>query len=255
MVDSLLKVDNLSVVYNKKSNIFSRGKEGQIRAVDGVSFEISNNHVLGIVGESGSGKSTIAKAIMGLTKISGGNIYFEEKLLKKRTVDIQMIFQSSYSSLNPRMKIYEILSEPIIINKIMPKREIKPFLEDLMEKVRLPKSYLNRYPKQLSGGQRQRVGIARALTTNPKLIIADEPTSALDVSIQAQILNLLLDLQQDLNVSVIFISHNLAVVRYISDEVIVMKEGKIVESDHSERLFKTPKEEYTKELIRAIPSV
>ncbi len=254
-MNSLLKVDDLCVVYNKKSNIFSRGKEGQIRAVDKVSFEICNNQVLGIVGESGSGKSTIAKAIMGLTKISGGNIYFENKLLKKRTADIQMIFQSSYSSLNPRMKIHEILSEPIIINKIMPKKEIKPFLEDLMEKVRLPKSYLNRYPKQLSGGQRQRIGIARALTTNPKLIIADEPTSALDVSIQAQILNLLLDLQQDLNVSMIFISHNLAVVRYISDDVIVMKEGKIVESGHSERLFKTPQEEYTKELIRAIPEV
>lgn len=255
MKQPLLEVQNLVVEYNKKSNFLSRGEKGKITAVDDISFDVHNNHTLGIVGESGSGKSTIAKTILGLTTKTSGEIFFKGEPRERFTPEIQMIFQSSYSSLNPSMKLKEILQEPILINKIMPKNEIQDYLENLMEKVHLPPEFLNRYPRQLSGGQRQRIGIARAFTTRPKLIIADEPTSALGVSIQSEILNLLLELKEDLDVSMIFISHNLAVVRYISDEILVMQNGKKVEQSDSRSLFENPKEDYTKKLLNAIPSL
>lgn len=261
MLGNVLEIKDLCVSFNNKSNLFSKGEEGKIHAVKNVSLTIGRNEIHGLVGESGSGKSTLGRSIMGLAPVSSGTIKFSSvdgeirNIVgrKDKNLSIQMIFQDSNSSLNPNMKIKTILSEPIVINKILDKQDIPNRLKELMDMVGMPEEFLERYPHQLSGGQRQRVAIARAMTTNPELIIADEPTSALDVSIQAQILNLLLDIKEKSGVSILFISHNLAVVRHISDYVSVMKMGEIVESGETVKLFANPQHEYTKKLWSAIP--
>lgn len=261
MTERILDIKDLCVSFNNKSNMFSKGNEGKIHAVNHVSLSIGKNEIHGLVGESGSGKSTLGRSIMGLAPISSGDIIFHPKnggemnlaKIKDKSLSIQMVFQDSNSSLNPNMRIKTILSEPILINRILNKKDIPERLKELMDMVGLPEEFLERYPHQLSGGQRQRVAIARAMTTNPELIIADEPTSALDVSIQAQILNLLLEIKEKSGVSMLFISHNLAVVRHISDYVSVMKTGEIVESGETVELFTNPQHEYTKKLWSAIP--
>lgn len=261
MKDYVLEIKDLSVNFKKKSNIFSKGKDGIVCAVDHVSLNIGGNEIHGLVGESGSGKSTLGRSIVGLSPISSGEIIFHSKTgetinlthTKKNNLGIQMVFQDSNSSLNPNMKIKTILSEPMIINHITDRNGINDRLYELMDMVCLSQEYLDRYPHQLSGGQRQRVSIARAMATNPELIIADEPTSALDVSIQAQILNLLLDIREKNGISMLFISHNLSVVRHISDYVSVMCKGQIVESGKAVELFNHPEHAYTKKLWAAIP--
>lgn len=261
MKDYVLEIKNLSVNFKKKSNIFSKGKNGIICAVDTVNLNIGRNEIHGLVGESGSGKSTLGRSIVGLSPVFAGEIIFHSKTgettelshTKKNNLGIQMVFQDPNSSLNPNMKIKTILSEPMIINHIADRNEISDRLNELMDMVCLSREYLDRYPHQLSGGQRQRVSIARAMATNPELIIADEPTSALDVSIQAQILNLLLDIREKNGISMLFISHNLSVVRHISDYVSVMCKGQIVESGKTIELFEHPEHAYTKKLWAAIP--
>lgn len=258
---NILEIKDLSVYFSKKSNVFSKGDDGRICAVNKVSLTIGRNEIHGLVGESGSGKSTLGRSVVGLSPVSDGKILFHSKkgqtldLLKdkEKNLGIQMVFQDSNSSLNPNMRIKTILSEPIIINKIMDKKDVPDRLKELVDIVGLKHEHLERYPHQLSGGQRQRVAIARAMATNPELIIADEPTSALDVSIQAQILNLLLEIKEKNGVSMLFISHNLAVVRHISDYVSVMKKGEIVESGETVTLFDNPQNDYTKKLWAAIP--
>lgn len=263
MTENILEVKDLCVSFNNKSNLFSKGEEGKIHAVNHVSLNIGRNEIHGLVGESGSGKSTLGRSIMGLAPVTSGQILFHSRdgsvinLVenKGKSLNVQMVFQDSNSSLNPNMRIKTILSEPIVINRILPKNDIPDRLQELMKMVGLPEDFLERYPHQLSGGQRQRVAIARAMATNPELIIADEPTSALDVSIQAQILNLLLDIKNNNDVSMLFISHNLAVVRHISDFVSVMRKGQVVESGRCVELFDNPKHEYTKKLWGAIPQI
>lgn len=263
MKENILEIKDLSVYFSTKSNVFSRGEEGKVCAVKKANLNIGRNEIHGLVGESGSGKSTLGRSIVGLSPISSGEVLFHtpngevldlaDSKNRNNHLSIQMVFQDSNSSLNPNMKIKTILSEPIIINHILEKPDILDRLVELTEMVGLSPEFLERYPHQLSGGQRQRVAIARAMATNPELIIADEPTSALDVSIQAQILNLLLDIREKSGVSMLFISHNLAVVRHISDYVSVMKKGEIVEAEETLRLFDNPQHEYTKKLWSAIP--
>ena len=263
MTENILEVKDLCVSFNNKANLFSKGGEGKTHAVKNVSLCIKRNEIHGLVGESGSGKSTLGRSIMGLAPVTSGEILFHSRdgqaidLVKDRgrSLNIQMVFQDSNSSLNPNMKIKTILSEPIVINKILPQSDLPARLEELMDMVGLPEDFLERYPHQLSGGQRQRVAIARAMATNPELIIADEPTSALDVSIQAQILNLLLDIKNNNDVSMLFISHHLAVVRHIADYVSVMRKGEVVESGKCVELFANPQHEYTKKLWGAIPQL
>lgn len=263
MTEPLLAVNDLKVYFNKKSNIFSKGQKGEIKAVDDISLTIQPNEIHGLVGESGSGKSTLGRAIMGLNHVTDGQILFKGQDIKhrdyygnpKERLKIQMIFQDPNSSLNPNMKIREILSEPILINKLLPKKDVPERLAELMETVDLPGHFLDRYPHQLSGGQRQRIAVARALATKPELIVADEPTSALDVSVQAQLLNLLVDLKRVEGLSILFISHNLSVVRYISDRISVMQHGKVLETGTAEELFVRPKHGYTQQLINTIPQI
>ncbi|NGX56209.1 MAG: Oligopeptide transport ATP-binding protein OppF [Candidatus Anoxychlamydiales bacterium] len=225
-----------------------------INAVDDVSFSIYENETLAIVGESGSGKTTIARMIIDLEKPSNGTIFFNHDLINKNKTskNISMIFQDPYLSLNPKMKINEILKEPIKINTTFQDEEIDTYLDDLLKKVNLPSNVKSRFPHEFSGGQKQRIAIARAISINPKLIICDECMSALDVSIQAQIINLLKDLQKKLNLSYLFISHDLAVVRNFATRVIVMHMGKIVETGSVDEIFKNPKHPYTKKLLDSI---
>lgn len=236
----MIEVKNLS-------KIFSLSKAKEFKAVDSVSFNIKKGEVLGLVGQSGSGKSTLAKMILGLTPPTSGKIYFEN--FEKTTLlprKIQMIFQDPYSSLNPRMSVEKILSEPTKIHRL-PSR-----VDELLDLVGLPLSSKKRYPHEFSGGQRQRIGIARALALNPEFLICDEPISALDVSIQAQIINLLQSLQKDLGLTLLFIAHDLAMVRYLSDRIAVMHQGKIVEWEETNQLFLSPKAPYTQELLKSL---
>lgn len=262
----LLTVDKLKVHFPIKSgNLFSK-TEGYIRAVDGVSFDLKPGETLGLVGESGCGKSTTARAINRLYTPTSGKIIFDgndisnlsqKKLLPVRK-DMQMIFQDPYASLNPRMVVRDIIAEPLEIFverglMSLSKAEIDETVEQLMERVGLSASYKNRYPHEFSGGQRQRIGIARALAIHPKLILADEPVSALDVSIQSQILNLLKDLQEEFGLSYVFIAHDLAVIEFISDRIVVMYLGRVMEISPSSELYKNPLHPYTKALLSAIP--
>ena len=254
MSQSLLQVHNVSKFYASKKQ--------QLRAVNGISLEIHEGETVGIVGESGCGKSTFGQVIAQLLHPTEGSIYFEgidmnalskkqRKLLRK---DVQYVFQDAYAALNPRHKIAKLLEEPLIIQKIGNAAERKQAVEEMLELIGL-KGYEDRYMHELSGGQRQRIGIGRALIVKPKFLILDEPVSALDVSIQAQILNLLKDLQQSFHLTLLFISHDLHVVEYISNRVAVMYLGKIVEMANVETLYENAKHPYTKALLSAVPTI
>jgi oligopeptide/dipeptide ABC transporter ATP-binding protein len=261
MSEELLVVDEIKKHFPVKTPI-GRPKQW-VRAVDGVSFKVRKNRVFAIVGESGCGKSTVARMILKLLSPTGGRIFFKgEDIsffngddLKKFRRSVQIVFQDPFASLNPRMRISDALSEPFKIHRIIPKTEIKDRVVKLLEKVGLASDALNKYPHEFSGGQRQRICIARALTLSPELIVADEPLSALDVSIQAQILNLLQDIKRETGISIVFISHDLKVVHYLSDEVAVMYLGKIVEMSKTEDLFDSPKHPYTKLLLASAPKI
>ena len=267
----LIEVKNLRVKFPIFGGIFQR-KVAEVRAVDGVSFNIQQGETLGLVGESGSGKSTIGKAILNVLKLTApyvevegeinlnhdGEIVDLLKLSKSELLpfrkDIQMIFQDPYSSLNPRMTVGDIVKEPLDIhNPEMSKKQKLEKVSWLLEKVGLAGDQLNRFPHEFSGGQRQRIGIARALATNPKLIIADEPVSALDVSIQAQVINLMMDLQKEFGLTFLFIAHDLSVVEHISSRIAVMYLGNIVEVGGSDEVYRDGKHPYTSSLLSAVP--
>lgn len=266
MANSLLQVKDLRVHFPIEEGFIIKRHVGSIRAVDGIDFEIRQGETLGLVGESGCGKSTTARAIAQLYEPTSGHVILDGNdltgmskmdLLRARK-DVQMVFQDPYASLNPRMTVGDIIAEPmeIFVNRgllTMSKREIESRVEELMERVGLSRNFKNRYPHEFSGGQRQRIGIARALALNPRLILADEPVSALDVSIQAQILNLLRDLQREFDLTYLFIAHDLAVIKYISDRVAVMYLGVIVEVADSATIYREPLHPYTKALMSAIP--
>lgn len=263
---NLLEVRNLKLYFPIEEGMLFKRTVGHIRAVDGVNFSIKPGETLGLVGESGCGKSTTARAVAQLHKATDGEIFLEgvdltkmndRELLSARK-NVQMVFQDPYASLNPRMIVRDIVAEPmeIFVKRgllEMSKKEIDKRVEELMERVGLSRFFKNRYPHEFSGGQRQRIGIARALALNPKLILADEPVSALDVSIQSQILNLLRELQKEFHLTYLFIAHDLAVIKYISDRVAVMYLGVIVEVAESETLYEEPLHPYTEALLSAIP--
>ncbi|MEF2967863.1 ATP-binding cassette domain-containing protein [Paenibacillus sp. M1] len=256
----LLAIENLKKYYPVRRGII-RHTVDQIKAVDGVDLAIYPGETLGLVGESGSGKSTIAKLIVGLETPTEGRILFDGKDISRLSPremtslrsELQIVFQDPYSSLNPRKRVGELLSEPLKVHGIVPDREISGEVGRLLELVGLPKNSRSRYPHEFSGGQRQRIGIARALSLKPRLIVCDEPVSALDVSIQAQILNLLKELQRELNLTYLFIAHGLGAVKYVSDRIAVMYAGKIVETGDVKQIFREPKHEYTKALLDASP--
>ena len=260
MANLLLKVEHLKKYFPIQTGILSK-KSGEVKAVDDLSFEVYEGETLGIVGESGCGKSTAGRAIMRLLEPTSGKVTFDDveltdlsnKEMRKMRRDIQMVFQDPYASLNPRHTVGKILEEPLIVHGIGNSKERKERVQQYLEIVGLSSYHAKRYPHQFSGGQRQRIGIARALMTNPRLIIADEPVSALDVSIQAQVLNLMQKLQQDLKLTYIFIAHDLGVVRHISNRVGVMYLGRIVELADSESLYKEPLHPYTQALLSAVP--
>ncbi|WP_066370236.1 ABC transporter ATP-binding protein [Neobacillus fumarioli] len=260
MSELLLEVNGLKKYFPITGGIFGRVK-GEVKAVDDVSFYVKKGETLGIVGESGCGKSTTGRLLMRLIEASDGRIIFEDKEitsmsksdLRKVRRDIQMVFQDPYASLNPRHSIEKILEEPLIVHGIGTKEERKKRVKEMLEVVGLSSYHAKRYPHQFSGGQRQRIGIARALMTKPKLIIADEPVSALDVSIQAQVLNLMKDIQKEFQLTYIFIAHDLGVVRHISDRVGVMYLGRLIELADSEELYENPKHPYIKALLSAVP--
>ena len=258
--DPILAVDGLKKYYPVRGGVLG-GKIGEIRAVDGVSFTLRKGETLGLVGESGCGKSTLGRALNRLEEPTEGSVLFEgrdiaqasgKELFSLRR-DIQMIFQDPYSSLNPRMTIGEIVREPLLVHRVGTKVEQIEKVRELLEVVGLPGDTLGRYPHEFSGGQRQRVGLARALTLEPKLVIADEPVSALDVSVQSQVLNLMVRLQRERNLTYVFISHDLSVVEYISDAIAIMYLGRIVEVGPVEMIFERATHPYTKALIEAIP--
>ncbi|WP_409305102.1 ABC transporter ATP-binding protein [Peribacillus sp. SCS-155] len=257
---SLMQVQNLSKHFEVKKGIFGRSK-GVVKAVDGIDLEVRQGETLGLVGESGCGKSTLGRLLLRLIQANEGEIHFDgndllqlnKNDLRRKRKDMQMVFQDPYASLNPRLSVGEIIREPLRTHENMSKEMQIQKVRDLLEVVGLNKNHLNRYPHEFSGGQRQRIGIARALALNPKLIIADEPVAALDVSIQAQVLNLLKDLQREFNLTYIFIAHDLSVVQYISDRIAVMYLGKIVEIADAQDLYDNPQHPYTKALLSAIP--
>ena len=259
----LVQVKNLSKTVD--DSFFTESSKNSVMAVDDVTFDIKEGQSFGLVGESGSGKSTIAKMIVNLFRPSSGDIDFDNvcitkikssKELMKFRKQIQMIFQDPYSSLNGRLKVKDIVAEPIKLhNPSISSTDIDSYIYDLLESVELTQQSAERYPHEFSGGQRQRISIARALATQPRLLVCDEPTSALDVSIQAQILNLLKDLQEQLNLTILFISHDLPVVRQMCDLIAVLKNGKLCEISETEMLFKNPSHDYTKELLKLMPKI
>ncbi|MGP3562541.1 ABC transporter ATP-binding protein [Geobacillus sp. BK01] len=260
MSEPLLEAKGLKKYFPITGGIFGR-RVGTVKAVDDVTFTVYRGETLGIVGESGCGKSTTGRMLLRLIEPTDGSIIFEGKNvtalakaeLRRLRRDMQMIFQDPFASLNPRHTVEKILEEPLIVHGIGSKEERKQRVREMLEVVGLGSYHAKRYPHQFSGGQRQRIGIARALMTNPKLIIADEPVSALDVSIQAQVLNLLEDLQKQFGLTYIFIAHDLGVIRHISDRVGVMYLGRMVELADSESLYESPQHPYTKALLSAVP--
>ncbi len=257
----LLDVQNLVMHFPLTQGIIFQRKVGAVQAVDGISFSVKRGETLGMVGESGCGKSTTGRAILQLYKPTEGNVIFNGRDLtkldntemRKMRRHLQMIFQDPYASLNPRMTVGNIISEPMQIHKLVPKGERTQRVQELLQTVGLNPYFANRYPHEFSGGQRQRIGIARALAANPDFIVCDEPVSALDVSIQAQIVNLLEDLQDQFGLTYLFIAHDLSVVRHISDRVAVMYLGKIVEMANRNDLYDDPLHPYTKALLSAVP--
>ena len=256
----LLSVEGLKKYYPLRGGVFG-AKIADIRAVDGVNLKVSEGETLGLVGESGCGKSTLGRTIIRLEDPSGGRVLFEgrdlasakgEELFRLRR-DIQMIFQDPYSSLNPRMTVGEIVREPLLVHRMGARAEQTEKVRELLEIVGLTGEMLQRYPHEFSGGQRQRVSIARALALNPRLVIADEPVSALDVSVRSQVLNLMVRLQRERNLTYIFISHDLSVVEHISDSIAIMYLGRIMEKGPAERVFAHPLHPYTRALLEAIP--
>jgi peptide/nickel transport system ATP-binding protein/oligopeptide transport system ATP-binding protein len=262
-MDPILVVKDLQVHYPLRGGVLGHSRD-VVRAVDGVSFSVPKGTTVGLVGESGSGKTTIGRALTRLAPITSGSIKYDGAELtglsehefftfRKR---IQMIFQDPFNSLNPRLTIFQILSEPLEIHfpkKSRAEREAR--VAELLRLVGLEAAHRHRYPHEFSGGQRQRIGIARALAVEPEFIVCDEPVSALDVSVQAQIVNLLLDLQQQLGLTYLFIAHDLAVVEHVSDDVLVMTGGKIVEAATADEIYANPRHEYTRQLIAAVPTL
>ncbi|HEK6455608.1 TPA: ATP-binding cassette domain-containing protein [Staphylococcus aureus] len=258
-----MKNDEVLLSIKNLKQYFNAGKKNEVRAIENISFDIYKGETLGLVGESGCGKSTTGKSIIKLNDITSGEILYEgidiQKIRKRKDLlkfnkKIQMIFQDPYASLNPRLKVMDIVAEGIDIHHLATdKRDRKKRVYDLLETVGLSKEHANRYPHEFSGGQRQRIGIARALAVEPEFIIADEPISALDVSIQAQVVNLLLKLQREGGITFLFIAHDLSMVKYISDRIAVMHFGKIVEIGPAEEIYQNPLHDYTKSLLSAIP--
>ncbi len=261
MTDILLDVRNLRKHFGFGAGLFG-GVSSGIRAVDGVSFQVKAGETLGLVGESGCGKSTLGRTILGLLKPSAGEIWFQGQnlaglsrgALRRVRKDIQMVFQDPYSSLDPRMSVRATLAEALQVHGLFPDKDAREArLVELMKLVGLQPDHLSRFPHEFSGGQRQRVGIARALAVAPKLVICDEPVSALDVSVQAQVVNLLQDLQEQMKLTYIFIGHDLSVVRHVSTRVAVMYLGRIVEIAETEALYESPAHPYTEALLAAVP--
>jgi peptide/nickel transport system ATP-binding protein/oligopeptide transport system ATP-binding protein len=259
----LLKVERLKVYFPILGGVFRR-KIGEIKAVDDVSFEVRRGQTVGLVGESGSGKTTIGRAIIRLTEPTAGAITYDGRVISKLGAaafrpyrkKIQIIFQDPYNSLNPRLSIFEIIGEALEIHfPEMTADGRRERVAELLAQVGLKRDHLDRYPHEFSGGQRQRIGIARALAVNPEFLVCDEPVSALDVSVQAQIVNLLQDLQEQLGLTYLFIAHDLAVVEHISDFVLVMNGGRIVEAASSEAIYEHPQHEYTRKLLSAVPKL
>ena len=257
----LLEVTELRKCFPLKKSLTGKVQE-ELIAVDNVSFTLNAGETIGIVGESGCGKTTLGRTILKLHEPSGGKIIFDgeditdysPKQMRHLRTDMQIIFQDPYSSLPPRATVGDILSEPVLVHNIVPKSEVKDYVLDLMDKCGLRDYYFERYPHEFSGGQRQRICIARALAVNPKFVICDEPVSALDVSIQAQIINLLKKLQKEMNLTYLFISHDLSVVKFISDKIGVMYLGSMVEFGSKTDIFANPLHPYTKALFSAIPN-
>lgn len=259
---SFLQIHNLKVYYPIRGGIFNRVVD-YVYAVDDISFHLEQGKTFGLIGESGSGKSTVGKAIIGLEKITSGSVIYEGKhieseLHKRKSSfrrDIQMIFQDVESSLNPRKRVYDILAEPIRNYFQYSIKEENRKISELLEIVRLPDDSKFKYPHEFSGGQKQRIGIARAIATKPKIIIADEPVSALDLSVQAQILNFMKDIQKEMNISYIFISHDLGIVKHMCDYIGIMYKGRFVETGTKQDIYGNPQHIYTKRLLSSIPQI
>jgi oligopeptide transport system ATP-binding protein len=259
--EPLLVVKNLKKYFPIKKGILIDRTVDYVRAVDDVSFEIYPGKTLGLVGESGSGKSTTGYCVLELLKPTSGSVRFlgeelttmKKEDLRRMRREMQIVFQDPYASLNPRMTVGDIVGEPLLVHKVGSRARRRKTVQELLEVVGFNPDFVNRYPHEFSGGQRQRIGIARALALNPRLIVCDEPVSALDVSIQAQILNLLKDLQAEFGLTYLFVAHDLAVVRTMSDDIAVMNKGKIVEAGPAEKVYTQPQDEYTKALLAAVP--
>jgi oligopeptide transport system ATP-binding protein len=260
-VTALLQVTDLVKHFPVKSGVLIDREVGRVRAVDGVSFSIAAGETLGLVGESGSGKSTLCRSVLQLVPPTSGSVRFEgEELvglgprrMRSRRSELQMIFQDPFASLNPRKRVAQIVGDPLRLHGRAEGGELDRRVGELLERVGLSEEHRSRYPHEFSGGQRQRIGIARALALDPKLVVCDEPVSALDVSIQAQIVNLLSDLQRDLGLTYLFVSHDLGVVRHLADRIAVMQRGKLVETGSAEVVCTEPAHEYTRSLLAATP--
>ena len=260
MSDTLLRVEDLKIYYPVAGIGF--GKKEFVKAVDGVTFEVKKGEVFGIVGESGCGKSTLGRGVCKLENLTSGHVYldgediteYNDRRMRSIRKKVQMVFQDPYASLNPRMSVFDIIAEPLLVHHLyQDKADLEKKVLDLLHRVGLDDYHANRYPHEFSGGQRQRIGIARALAANPEFIVCDEPISALDVSIQAQVINMLKELQEERGLTYLFIAHDLSVVKYISDRVVVMYLGTMVETAETDELYAHPMHPYTQALLSAIP--